>query len=348
MIRVLLALAVLGWQSLPAYHPHTQVSGMIHNVGFGFGDLLEKWERAFSRVEPGVRFEDRLPTSDAAIPALITGVSDLGPDGGEPSLTESLAFYETYGYAPTAITVASGSYDVDGRSNGIVVYVNARNPISRLTLAQLDGIFGEERTGGLDGFKWMISNARGSDGDIRKWGQLGLTGAWAPAQIQTYGHAPSGTTRFFQAQVLHDSDKWNPNYREFVETGSKMIGPDDPQQLGGLTHMLYELANDRYGIAWTIEPIARGVPGIKPIALARSAGGPYVRASKQSFEDRSYPLVRSIYIYLNRRPGTALTPAIKEFLRFILSRDGQAIVAHDGNYLPLPLTVVHQQLTKLE
>lgn len=334
---------------LPHYQPQQQVAGPIRNYGFGLGGVLAIWEAEFRKFHPGVSFNDTLPTSDAAFPALVTGMTDLAPDGGEPAITEILSFYEVYGYHATSITVASGTYDVDGKSPGIVLYVHPDNPLTRLSMRQLDGIFGAERNGGLRGFKWSVGDARGADQNIRTWGQLGLTGEWADKPIHTYGHAPSGTSRFFQLKVLKNSDKWNPNMREYVETDSKMIGDDDPRQTGGLQHMLRdELSHDRYGIAWTIVPQASKVPGLKPLALAAQDGGPYVVASKASFQDRSYPLVRSLYIYLNRKPGTAIEPRFKEFLRFILSQEGQDAVARNGNYLPLPAAEAQEQLKKLD
>jgi len=330
---------------LPAYKPQTAVQGTIRNFGSSLGGLVKSWEDAFARVQPGARFDDKLPTSDAAIPALVTGVADLAPDGGEATLTENLSFYEVYGYAPTAITVASGAFDADGKSNGIVVFVNKDNPISRLTVEQLDGIFGAERTAGMRGFKWTPADARSAREDIRTWGQLGLTGEWADKPIQTYGHAPSGTARFFQLAVLGNADKWNPNFREFVETGSKMMGG----QSVGLKHMLRdELANDRYGIAWTVLPQSAGIDGIKPVAIAPRGGGSYVFPSRESFQNRSYPLTRSIYIFLNRKAGSPIDPKLKEFLSYILSRDGQEIVAREGGYLPLTAAVAREQLQKLE
>ncbi len=335
--------------TLPAYQPGPAVRGTIRNHGFGLGGVLKLWEDGFRRYHPDVRFEDKLPTSDAAFPALVTGVTDLAPDGGEPAITEVLSFFEVYGYHALDITVTSGTYDVDGKSPGIVVYVHPDNPLGKLTMTQLDGIFGAERNGGLRGFKWSVTDARGADQNIRTWGQLGLTGEWADKPIQTYGHAPSGTTRFFQLKVLKNSGKWNPNMREYVETGSKMIGDDDPGQTGGLQHMLRdELLNNRYGIAWTIVPQAKQVPGLKPLALAVADGGPYIVPSRQSFQDRSYPLVRSLYIYLNRKPGTPVDPKLKEFLRYVLSREGQQAVAANGNYLPLPAQTVQEQLRKLD
>lgn len=341
--------ADIGPDALPSYQPEQSVSGTIRNFGFGFGGLLKMWEEGFRQFHPGITFSDTLPTSDSAFPALVTGVTDLAPDGGEPAITETLSFFETYGYHATPIVVASGTYDVEGRSPGIVVLVHPDNPISHLTLDQLDGIFGAERTGGLAGFKWEIKRGRAADRNIRIWGQLGLTGEWADKPIQTYGHAPSGASRFFQLKVLHNSDKWNPNYREYVETGSKMIADDDHDQIGGLRHMLAdELAHDRYGIAWTIVPQARNAPGLKPLPLAEHDGSPYVVPSRQSFEDRTYPLVRDLYFYLNRKPGTVVEPKLKEFLCYVLSRDGQAMVTENGNYLPLPPEMARAQRANLE
>jgi phosphate transport system substrate-binding protein len=93
---------------------------------------------------------------------------------------------------------------------------------------------------------------------------------------------------------------------------------------------------------------AKNVSGIKPIALASRQGGPYVVPSEASFQDRSYPLVRDIHIYLNRPPGRALDPKLKEFLTYVLSREGQETVARNGNYLPLPAQVAREQLQKLQ
>ncbi len=177
---------------LPAYQPRQQVSGVIRNYGFAFGGLLKVWEEGFKKHHPNVTFNDTLPTSDAAFPALVTGVTDLAPDGGEPAITELLSFYEVYGYHATDIVAASGTYDVEGKSPGIVVYVHPDNPLTKLTLAQLDGIFGSERNGALRGFKWDLKAARGPEKNIRTWGQLGLTGEWANQSIQTYGHVADG------------------------------------------------------------------------------------------------------------------------------------------------------------
>src|SRR5207248_8134555 len=97
-----------------------------------------------------------------------------------------------------------------------------------------------------------------------------------------------GASRFFEWNVLHNSDKWNPNYRGYVETGSKMIADSDRvTQHAGIRYMLeHELAPNRYAIAWTIMPQAKGIAGIKPIALGTRPGGPLVAPSRDTFQQR--------------------------------------------------------------
>jgi phosphate transport system substrate-binding protein len=344
-----LAPAAAAAADLPAYAPQAHVAGEIRNYGFGLGGALAAWEKAFRAYQPDVAFRDVLPTSDAAFPGLVTYQADLGFDGGEPAITEALSFYETRGYPASFVTIASGAFDVEGKSNGPVVFVSRDNPLASLTMDQLDGIFGSARNGTLDGFVWTPAGARGADRDIRNWDRLGLKGKWAGKPIQTYGHGPSGTTRFFQLRVLGNTDKWNPNYRAYVETGSKQIAAvDKPEQRLGARWMLgRELAANPYGIGWSTMSQAKGIAGIRMVAIAPRGGGAAVKPSQASFQDGSYPLARSIYVYFDRKPGTKLDPKLGEFLRFILSAEGQRLVAEAG-YLPLPAAKAAAERARLD
>lgn len=334
-------------EDLPEYTAAKPVSGTIRTYGFAMGGVLVKWQEAFRKHHPDVTFVNTLPTSDAAFPGLVTFQSDLGPNGGEPAITEALSFFETRGYHASQVVVASGSFDAEGRSNGPVVFVHKDNPITHLSIEQLDGIFGSERSGGLSGFEWTLKGARGAEKNIRTWGQLGLKGKLARQSIQTYGHGPSGTSRFFQLKVLEGTDKWNPNYRGYVETGSKQIPADERGESRlGAKAMLRELAANPSGIAWSIMSQAKGIEGIKPIAVAPRGGGKAVMPSAASFADRTYPMVRNIYLYFDRKPGTAMDPKLAEFLRFALSREGQLLVSQ-GNYIPLPAAMAAAQREKL-
>src|SRR5258708_33793171 len=70
---------------IPGYVPQQKVSGVIRNYGFGFGGVYKIWEEGFRKFQPDVSFDDKFPTSDAAFPALVTGVTDLPPHGGQPA-----------------------------------------------------------------------------------------------------------------------------------------------------------------------------------------------------------------------------------------------------------------------
>ena len=54
-----------------------------------------------------------------------------------------------------------------------------------------------------------------------------------------------------------------------------------------------------------------------------------------------------MYIRLNRRPGEALAPQVKEFLRYILSREGQEPILYSG-YFPLTAAEANEELAKLD
>jgi phosphate transport system substrate-binding protein len=336
-------------ETLPNYAPHAVAPGAISIYGSDLGGLIREWERDFSRLHPGITFQSRFPSSDGWSAGMEAAGADIGTSGREAVLTEYLSFGETFGYNPTEIAVATGAYDIKGKTWAEIIYVNKDNPLKQLTMSQLDGIFGSERTGGYKGFEWMPEYARGADGNIRTWGQLGLTGKWADRPIQTYGYANTGMSNFFELEVFHGGDKWNPNYREYVEDGTKMVSSGPVGRTGSIQYMLtHELAKDPYGIAWTGIPHAADVPQVKALAIAAKMGGPYVFPTRQTVQDRTYPLTRSIYMFLNRPPGKPLRPQVKEFLRFVLSRQGQRDVARNGNYLPLTAAFAREQRKKLD
>jgi phosphate transport system substrate-binding protein len=145
--------------------------------------------------------------------------------------------------------------------------------------------------------------------------------------------------------VLHRSAKWNANFQEYVE--AKQTTGDPAGAAVASERMLEALSEDRYGIAWAALMHVKNYPQVKVIGVARSDGGPYVALTPDSVADRSYPLARDAYVYVNRPPGRPLEPKVREFLRFVLSRDGQEIIAKAGIYSPLPLDYLQDQLAKL-
>lgn len=339
---------------LPRYVPQQTVKGVIRQWGNNYlrdSGLMAKWQVEFRKRHPDVRFEDNLHSSSVAFPGLIAGVADLAPMGRQALWDElkgaERATADESGASAVEIVevvVATGSYNVRGWTFALGVFVHKDNPLSHLTLDQLDGILGAERTGGWRGLTWDASVARGPEENIRTWGQLGLTGEWADRPINVYGYnAKYHFNDEIDKKVLKGSGKWNERLRAYSNVaGLKADGSLTP----GGELIMRALSADRYGIAYTGIPFM--TPETKPLALSKSPDGPYVPLSLETVQNRTYPLIRDVYYYFRRTPGEPVDPKVREFLRYVLSREGQSAIQSDGKYLPLTPEVVHEQLKKLD
>jgi phosphate transport system substrate-binding protein len=332
---------------LPKYEPRQKVSGTIRLWGSNYitdGFLGGYWEASFKKYHPDVKLDFHMKTTLAAVPSLVFGVSDIGI-GRKITFSEQELFERYTDRSPVEVDIATGSYDVPGWNPGYGVVVHKDNPLSQVTMEQLDGIFGSERTGGWEGTSWRPNRARGPEQNIRTWGQLGLTGEWKDKPIHVYGL----TLRYHQAteisdMVLKGSDKWNENlkiYANYVSTAGKLE-----------RSMNADLADDRYGIGIIAAPTTSlgrtSQPPVKILSLAEKDGGPYVPYTLETLHDRSYPLYDRIYAYVDRAPGKPMDPKVLEFLRFVLSQEGQDAVMRDGKYMPITAEVAKAQLKRLE
>jgi phosphate transport system substrate-binding protein len=341
---------------LPEYKPGQVVSGTIRQWGNNYikdSPLVEVWEAGFRKYHPDVKFKDNLSSSAVAFPGLIAGVADLAPMGRQ-ALWDELKGFEREGAEGGAegsssvdvveIVMATGSFDVRGWTFALGVFVNKDNPIGKLTLEQLDGIFGAQRDGGWDGLTWRTDLARGPEKNIRTWGQLGLTGEWSDKPIHVYGYNfKYHFTDEIDKKVLKGSGKWNESLRMY----SNVAGQKKDGSLTGAGElMMNDLSKDKYGIAYTGIPFM--TPQTKAVALAASAGGPYVELTLDNVQARKFPLTRDVYYYLKREKGKPIDPKAREFLRYVLSREGQDAVQKDGKYLPLTAEAAAEQLRKLQ
>jgi phosphate transport system substrate-binding protein len=338
---------------LPAYQPKGKVTGTLRLWGSNYitdGNLGEYWEKAFQKFHPGVTFDYHMLTTRAAAPSLVFGVSDLGI--GRKITTEELQLYQRYkNHDPIEISIATGSYNVTGWQPAFGIVVSKDNPLTKITLEQLDGIFGAERMGGWVGTDWHPEFARGPEKNIRTWGQLGLTGEWAGQVITPYGL----NQRYHQAveisdRILQGSDKWNEHLRIYANFVGADDGKGSSMGFGRLKRGLNDdLIKDRYGIAYIAAPVGKGLPReLKVLELANTSAGPYYAYTLENLRSRNYPLYDEIYAYADVAAGPALDPKVREFLRFIVSREGQECVERDGKYLPLTAKVAREQLKKLE
>ena len=314
--------------TIPAYQPQPIEPGVIRSWGHVFlKKIMASWEAAFIKYHPGVTFSDNLVSSAAATGALFTNTADLGIVGREIRPMEVAGYNRVMKHKPFPYEVMTGSWANADKSVALGIFVSKDNPLTRLTFAQLDAIFGAE-------------HLNGAPANIRTWGQLGLTGEWASKPINVYGGELDAAPAFYFSQtVMKGSQLWNEQLHHFDD-----IDRPDKITYVAQQHIVDALAKDPYGIA--LSGTGFQAPGLKLLAIAVTPAGPYVLPTPATDEDRTYPLSRSVWIYTNQGPGSKLDPRTREFLRFIFSREGQDLVRAEGEYLPLTPALAGAQLEK--
>lgn len=287
---------------LPEYQKASGVSGNISSIGSDtLNNLMTLWAEDYRKVYPNVNIQIQGAGSSTAPTALTEGTSNFGPMSRPMKDTEIQAFEAKFGYKPTAIPVA-----VDL----LAVYVNKDNPIKGLTVPQVDAIFSATRKCGYKE-------------DITRWGQLGLTGAWANRDFTMYSrNAVSGTYGYFKEHSLCKGD-FKTTINE--QPGSASVVQGVSESINGIGYS---------GIGYITS-------GVKAVPLAKKEGAPFVAATPDHALDGTYPLSRYLYVYINKNPNKDLTPMEREFIKLVLSKRGQEIVVRDG-YVPLPAKVVEK------
>lgn len=290
---------------LAEYKPVGGVSGTVNSVGSDtLNNLMTFWAEGFKAMYPNVKIGIEGKGSSTAPPALIEGTSQFGPMSREMKPTEIDAFEKKYGYKPTQIRVAI---------DALAVYVNKDNPITGMTLQQVDGIFSSTRK-------------RGGK-DIKTWGQLGLTGDWANKPVSLYGrNSASGTYGFFKEHIMQNGD-YKATVKE--QPGSSAVVQGVTSDLGGVGYS---------GIGYKTS-------GVKALPLGASAGQ-FFEPSYENTLSGKYPISRFLYIYINKNPNEPLGKMEAEFIRYVLSKQGQEVVVKDG-YYPLPLNTAQESLAKI-
>jgi phosphate transport system substrate-binding protein len=333
---------------LPEYKPEAMALGVVRVFGTPLEGLVGAWAEGFRSKQGHVRLNSYLVNTSQAFAGLLTGQADIGLMGHRTWHTTLMAFEETFGYEPLEIRFGSGSYDdPKGTTPGLMFIVPKGNPLSGLTLEQIDGIFGAQRTGGWDGTKWSTAAARGPEKNLRTWGQLGLTGDWADKPIHVYGSDVilSNWADLIEREAFHGGKKWNPDLQEGprADIAWKAHGKTRDQVI------IENVQNDPYAIGFMFQRVINSTKAhVRVLPLAAKTGGPYITPSAASFFDGSYPLHNGAYFYVNRKPGQPIPTRDKEFLRFVLSREGQRIVADSRLFVPLNAAQLQAELKKLD
>lgn len=293
---------------LVEYKKESGVAGNLSSVGSDtLANLMTLWAESFKRYYPNVNIQIQAAGSSTAPPALTEATANIGPMSRKMKDKELDAFEKKYGYKPTAIPVAI---------DALAVYVNKDNPIEGMTIAQVDAIMSSTRKCGYPT-------------DIATWGDAGLIESWANKSIQLYGrNSVSGTYGYFKKKALCKGDFKN-NVNE--QPGSASVVQSVSTSLNGIGYS---------GIGYKTS-------GVKALALTKKEGSPFIAATAENALTGKYPLARFLYVYVNKKPNQPLAPLEREFIKMVLSKEGQQIVIKDG-YIPLPASVVEKKLAELQ
>jgi phosphate transport system substrate-binding protein len=309
------------------YLPQHQVKGTLRVWGHGaagkdyIGSLVRKWEAGFEKLQPGVHFEDKLYGTASALGSLYTDTGDIAVMGREIWPAETEAFQDVKGYTPVGVDIVTGSVDVRNKEFALTFVVNRANPLAHLSLVRVHDIFG-------------VTSHK-----VKIWGDLGVTGEWATRPVHVYGFEISrGFGYYLQQRAFGGSSIWNP---ELVELA------DQPRPDGGLydagQRVVDAVANDADGIGFS-SALYRS-SNVRVLPLGRTADGPFLLPTRETVADHSYPLVQVITAFYDPRAPQA--DAVREFLRYVLSEQGQEIVRADGDFTPLTPKLAQQSLDKV-
>lgn len=293
-------------ENLPAYEKVSGISGNLNSIG---SDTLNNLMTLWAEG-----FKKVYPNVNVQI-------EGKGSSTAPPALIEATAQL-----GPMSRAMKSKETDAFEKKFGykptpvrtsldsLAVFVNKDNPVAGLNIEQVDAVFSKNRK-------------CGAVTDVTTWGDAGLTGTWTTAPISLYGrNSASGTYGFFKKKALCKGD-YKDTVKEQPGSASVVQGvSEDPNGAG------YS------GIGYTTS-------GVRAVALAES-GTDYVEPNYDNVASGKYPLARFLYIYVNKAPNSALDPLTSEFLKFVLSKEGQEIVVKDG-YYPLSAGLVNEDRTAL-
>jgi phosphate transport system substrate-binding protein len=199
--------------------------------------------------------------------------------------------------------------------DGLAVFVNKDNPVKCLTMQQVDGIFSKGRACGGKA--------------IANWGQAGVTdAAWAKQPLSLYGrNSASGTYGYFKEHALCKGD-----YKDTVK--------EQP----GSASVVQGVTEDKFAVGYS--GVGYKTSGVRAVPIAAKAGN-CVDDSPENILSGKYPLARFLYVYVNKAPNKPVDPLVREFVKFVLSQQGQQTVVKDG-FIPLPNKIVQEELAKLQ
>jgi len=292
--------------ALPTYEKTSGVSGNLSSVG---SDSLANLMTLWAE-----EFKKNYPNVNIQIQA-------AGSSTAPPALTEGTSNMGPMSRAmkDSEIQEFEEKYgykptEIPVAIDALAVFVHKDNPIKSLDMAQVDAIFSSTRL-------------CGGASDIKTWGDVGMTGEWAAKPIQLFGrNSVSGTYGYFKEEALCKGD-YKANVNE--QPGSASVVQSISSTLNAIGYS---------GIGYKTS-------SVKTVALSKK-GGENFDANEENALAGKYPLARFFYVYVNKAPNKPLSPLDREFVKLVLSKQGQEVVVKDG-YIPLPSKVVEKTMKEL-
>lgn len=274
--------------NLPTYEAVSGVSGNLTSIGSDtLNNLMTLWSEGFRSFYPNVAIQIQGAGSGTAPPALIEGTAQFGPMSRPMRGTEIEEFEARFGYEPLPMR---------GAIDAIGVFVHRDNPVTCVSLQEIDAIFSSTRAGG-------------ADAPITTWGELGAEGEWADRPIAMYGrNSASGTFGYFREVALFGGD-YSPEVRE--QPGSSTVIQGVAADLGGIGYS---------GVGY-------GTADVRALEIRGDDGICY---STDDAPEGTYPIARFLYVYMNVDPNAELEPLRAEFVRYVYSQQGQNDVVRSG------------------
>ena len=289
--------------------------------------VVQHWAAAYAKQNPSAPalVVTELPApkagqgalDDPTAPPLAPTLLRFGPTAWTISARERAHYARAHGgRPPLELTVGFGAAASKGKPHAVGIFVHPENPLRRLTLAQADAAFSAARKRG--------------HADIKTWGDLGLTGEWAAQPIHLTGRRLNNTVSASMREVLLLDADFKSGYKENENSVSALAAVADDR-----------LALGFFGLGFA-------TPGVRALAIAEKAGGPFVEPSDATVASGAYPLRRDFRLLLDwPADRAARNPAVRRLVLFFLGAEAQATLAAEG-LNPLPSTVLAVERAKLD
>ena len=258
------------------------VNTVIQNKGSDtMVNVAQVWAEEYRKVAPAVEVEVSGGGSGVGLAALLKGAVDIANASRDIKPSEVEQAQKNTGKQPVGFTVGF---------DALAVYVHKDNPLTEITLAQLEDLYAE-------------------GGKTTRWSELGvkIPGVADDTIVRVSRQSSSGTYEFFREHALGNKD---------FRLGSRDLnGSKEVVELVGST--LTAIGYSGMGYA---------SPAVKMLKVAKARGEAFVSPTVAAVHDKSYPLARSLHVYTLGEPQGA----VKAYIDWILSDAGQKIVEQSG------------------